>query len=90
MPTTLILCEAWDATQNQWTLKKVEFIFEDPEYPVPSDNVEVAVETRNGSLVPPDWEFSSEVWVYTRKPVSEVTYDRDSQEIVNPPEIVKE
>ena len=70
--------EAWDATQNRWTLKKIEYIFEDPEYPVPSDDIAVAVETRNGWLIPPEWEFSSEVWVYTRKPVAEVTYDPDS------------
>ena len=61
--------EAYDAAENQWTLKKVEYIFEDPEYPVPSDNIEVAVETRHGWVVPPDWKFSSEVWVCTRKPV---------------------
>ena len=74
--------EAWDATENRWHLKKVEFIFEDPEYPVSSDSPAVAVETRNGWLVPPDWKFSSEVWLYTRKPVDEVTYDHDSEVMV--------
>ena len=74
--------EAYDAPQNQWTLKKIEYIFEDPEYPVPSDTVAVAVETRNGWLIPPDWKFSSEVWIYTRKPIDEVTYDHDSEVMV--------
>ena len=74
--------EIWDATENRWTLKKIEYIFEDPEYPVPSDTIEVAVETRNGWVVPPDWKFSSEVWIYTRKPVDAVTYDSDSEVMV--------
>ena len=71
--------EEWDITQNQWHLKKVEYIFCEPEYPVPSDNIAVAVETRNGWVIPPDWEFSSEVWVYTRKPVDEVTDDHNDE-----------
>ena len=26
--------EEWDADREQWTLKKIEFVFEDPEFPV--------------------------------------------------------
>ena len=70
--------EDWDAEQEQWHLKKIEFIYEDPEFPVPSDNPAVAVEQRHGWLVPPEWEFISEVWEYERKAVSEVEYDHES------------
>lgn len=71
--------EEWDVTQNQWYLKKVEYIFCEPEYPVPSDDPAVAVETRHGWVIPPDWKFDTEVWVYTRKPVEEMVYDHDSE-----------
>lgn len=30
---------------------------------MPSDNVEVAVETRHGWLIPPEWELITEEWV---------------------------
>ena len=63
--------EEWDAEREQWNLKRIEFVFEDPEFPVPSDNPAVAVEQRHGWLVPPEWEFQSEVWAYERKSVSE-------------------
>ena len=39
----------------------------------------MAVEQRHGWLIPPEWEFISEVWAYERKRVSEVTYDHDSE-----------
>ena len=71
--------EEWDANQEHWHLKKIEFIYEDPEFPVPSDNPAVAVEQWHGWLIPPEWKFVSEVWEYERKPVSEVTYDHDSE-----------
>ena len=29
--------EEWNAAREQWYLKKIEFVFEDPEFPVPSD-----------------------------------------------------
>ena len=74
--------EAYDAALQQWQLKRVEYIFEDPEYPVPSDAANVAVESRHGWLIPPDWEFDMEVWVYTRQPADRPpkghTYDPDS------------
>ena len=71
--------EAWDAEQVQWELKKIEFVYEEPEFRVPSDNPAVAVEQRHGWLVPPAWEFISEVWAYERKPVSEVEYNHESE-----------
>ena len=55
-------------------------IFEDPELPVPSDNPAVAVEQRQpGWLIPPAWEFISEVWEYERKRVQEDVYDHESE-----------
>ena len=68
--------EAWDAQLQQWDLRRIEFIFEDPELPLPSDNPVIAVEQRHGWLIPPEWEFISEIWEYERKfPVSETVYD---------------
>ena len=67
--------EDWDAEQEQWDLKKIEFVYEELELPVPSDDPAVAVEQRHGWLVPPAWEFVSEIWEYERKPVSEIEYD---------------
>ena len=68
--------EDWDADREQWILKKIEFVYEDPEYPVPSETPAVALEQRiPGWLVPPEWEFISEVWEYERKQVSLVVYD---------------
>ena len=71
--------EEWDAGHEQWHLKRIEFIFEDPEFPVPSDNPAVAVEQRHGWLIPPAWEFISEVWEYARKPVRETVYDHENE-----------
>ena len=71
--------EEWNERLQQWDLKRIEFIYEDPELPVPSENPAVAVEQRHGWLVPPEWEFISEVWECERKPVSEVVYDHESE-----------
>ena len=73
--------EQWNAQFQQWDLRRIEFIFEDPELPVPSDNPAIAVEQRKpGWLIPPEWEFQSEVWEYERRsPVSETVYDHDSE-----------
>ena len=46
---------------------------------VPSDNPAVAVEQRHGWLIPPAWEFISEVWEYARKPVRETVYDHENE-----------
>lgn len=74
--------EAYDAELQQWHLKRVEYIFEEPEHPVPSEHVNVAVEARHGWLIPPEWEFVTEVWVYTRQPADRPprghTYDHES------------
>ena len=72
--------EQWNERLQQWDLKRIEFIYEDPEFPVRSDNPAVAVEQRHGWLIPPEWEFQSEVWEYERKPVSETEYDHESEE----------
>lgn len=67
--------ESWDADREQWHLKKIAFVYENPEFPVPSDTPAVAVEQRHGWLVPPAWEFVSEVWVSERQRVREDVYD---------------
>ena len=67
--------EEWDDERKQWHLKKVEFLFQDPDLPLSSDNPAATVEARHGWIVPPEWEFISEVWAYQRKPESEITYD---------------
>lgn len=73
--------EQWDTTREQWHLKRVEYIFDDP--PVPSDHIEVSIEHRHGWLIPPEWEFITEQWEYTRQPVDGKrhghTYDHDSE-----------
>ena len=72
--------EEWDAEREQWNLKRIEFIYEEPELPMPSDNPAVAVEQQHGWLIPPEWEFISEVWEYERRsPVPETVYDHDSE-----------
>ena len=76
--------EQWEAELEQWHLKKVEYIFSEPEFPVPSDNIEVAVETRHGWLIPSEWEFITEEWVCTRQAVDSerhghTYYDHDSE-----------
>ena len=54
-------------------VKKVEIIFEDGEPAQP-------LEYRHGWIIPPEWEFISEVWGYERRsPVSETVYDHDSE-----------
>ena len=51
--------EEWNAELEQWHLRRIEFIYEDPEFPVSSDNPAVAVEQRHGWLIPLAWEFVS-------------------------------
>ena len=59
--------EDYDPERKRWTLKKVEYHFDDTD--VPSDTPEVSVEHRHGWLIPPDWEFVTEEWVCTRQPI---------------------
>ena len=40
--------EEWDVERNQWNLRRIEFIFEDPELPLPSENPAVVVEQQHG------------------------------------------
>ena len=67
--------EQWDPQLEQWDLKKIEFLFQDPDLPLRSDNPAATVEARHGWIVPPEWEFISEIWAYQRKSESEITYD---------------
>lgn len=55
--------ENWEAEREQWHLKWIEFL----EFPVPSENLTLAVEQRHGWLIPSEWEFPSEVWKCERK-----------------------
>ena len=71
--------EAWDAPVEQWRLKKIEFLFPDDDLPLHTDSPEATVEHRHGWVVPPAWEFISEVREYERKPEREITYDHDSE-----------
>lgn len=72
--------ESWNEDLQQWDLLKIEFIYEDPDYPVRSDNTAPAtVEDRRGWVIPPAWEFRSEVWEFERKPVSEIEYEHESE-----------
>ena len=71
--------ELWNRNLQQWDLLKIEFIYEAPDYPLRSENPTEAVEARHGWVIPPAWEFRSEVWEYDRKPVSEIEYDPESE-----------
>ena len=59
--------EKWDACLKQWDLIKIELLFHDPECPLRSESLGAAVEYRHGWLVPPDWEFVSEVMEFERR-----------------------
>ena len=43
--------EQWNAQLQQWDLRRIEFIFEDPELPVPSDNPAVAYSAGMGIYI---------------------------------------
>lgn len=43
------------------------------------DENAVAVEQRHGWLIPPEWEFVSEVWVSERNPVREAVYEHEGE-----------
>ena len=55
------VCEEWDAAPERWRLKKIEFIFPDADLPLHTDRPEAAVEHQHGWIVPPEWEFISEI-----------------------------
>ena len=71
--------EEWDAPVEQWRLKKIEFLFPDDNLPLHTDHPEAAVEHQHGWVVPPEWEFVSEVREYERKPEREIRYDHESE-----------
>ena len=71
--------EAWDAQLEQWRLKKIEFLFPEADLPLHTDRPEAAVEHRHGWIVPPAWEFVSEVREYERKPESQIRYDHEGE-----------
>ena len=71
--------EAWNPALAQWQLKKIEFLFPDADLPFPADRPEASVEHQHGWIVPPAWEFVSEVREYERKPESEVQYDHEGE-----------
>ena len=59
--------EQWNENLQQWDLIKIEFIYGTPDYPLRSDTPAATVEERHGWVIPPAWEFRSEVWEYERK-----------------------
>ena len=71
--------EEWYPTLEQLRLKKIEFIFPDDDLPVHTDSPEASVEHQHGWIVPPEWEFISEVREYERKPESRVTYEHEGE-----------
>ena len=60
--------ETWDPEHEQWHLKKIEYLFDVQELPVSSDNIESAARTRNGRLIPSEWDFVTQEFVCTRQP----------------------
>ena len=71
--------EEWDAPVEQWRLRKIEFLFPDDNLPLHTDRPEAAVEHQHGWIVPPTWEFVSEVREFERTPESDVRYDHESE-----------
>ena len=71
--------EEWDASVDQWQLKKIEFLFPDNDLPFHTDRPETAVKHRHGWIVPPEWEFVSEVREYERKPECQIRYDHEGE-----------
>ena len=73
--------ETWNPELEQWHLKKIEYLFDGTELPVSSDNIEAAAHTRDGRLIPSEWIFIAQKFVYTRKPIEVKqrghTYDHD-------------
>ena len=58
---------------DKWVVKKVEILYEDGE---PAQ----LLEYRHGWIIPPEWEFISEVTEYERRtPVEETVYDHEGE-----------
>ena len=71
--------EELNSTLEEWRLKKIEFIFPDDDLPLHTDSPEASVEHQHGWIVPPSWEFVSEVREYERKPESQIRYDHEGE-----------
>lgn len=71
--------EEWDAPVAQWKLKKIEFLFPDDDLSLHTNRPEASVEHQHGWVVPPAWEFVSEVREFERKSESEVRYDHEGE-----------
>ena len=50
--------EEWDADEQLWRVDRVEILYRD-NYSKP----EQPIEYQHGWIIPPEWEFVSEVWV---------------------------
>ena len=85
---TLTKCiyETWNPEIEQWHLKKIEYLFDDSELPVSSDNIEAAAHTRDGRLIPSEWIFDGQEFVCVRQPIEikqrGYTYDHESDVLV--------
>ena len=79
VPPALRVYEEWDAPVGRWRLKKIEFLFPDDDLPGHTDSPEASVGHQHGWIVPPVWEFISEVREFERKPESKIRYARESE-----------
>ena len=52
-------------------------LFPDDDLPGHTDSPGASIEHQRGWVVPPEWEFVSEVREYERKPESDVRYDHE-------------
>ena len=59
-------------SRRQMGCQESRIIYEDSEPAQP-------LEYRHGWIIPPEWEFISEVTEYERKPMSESVYDHESE-----------
>ena len=70
--------EERDIDEGLWRVDRVEIFYRD-NYAKPNQTLEY----RHGWIIPPEWEFVSEVWEYTRQDIRELprghTYDHDSE-----------
>lgn len=71
--------EEWNVQLKQWRLKKIGFLFPDDDLPLHTNRPEASVEHQHGWVVPPAWEFISEVREYERRQESEIRYDHESE-----------
>ena len=71
--------ETWNPALAQWHLQKIEFLFPDDDLPFHADRPEAPVEHRHGWIVPPTWEFVSEVREFERKPACQIRYAHEGE-----------